>query len=98
MLQPNTSCREVVRHVQALCRLNGWAPVAEGDSAYVQARLPSANGGARLRQPPTVSAAESRAERTCKYQEPVYDFLFLGNTQEKRPFSAFRSFRGLKIW
>ena len=24
--------------VQALCRLNGWAPIAEGDSAYVQAR------------------------------------------------------------
>lgn len=38
MLQPNTSCREVVRQVQALCRLNGWAPIAEGDSAYIQAR------------------------------------------------------------
>jgi len=38
MLQPNTSCREVVRQVQALCRLHGWGPVAEGDSAYVQAR------------------------------------------------------------
>ena len=38
VLQPKTSCREVVRQVQALCRLNGWAPVAEGDSAYVQAR------------------------------------------------------------
>ena len=38
MLQPQTSCREVVRQVQALCRLNGWAPIAEGDSAYVQAR------------------------------------------------------------
>src|SRR6266568_3246147 len=39
MLQPNTSCREVVRQVQALCRLNGWGAVGEGDSAYVQARL-----------------------------------------------------------
>jgi hypothetical protein len=38
MLQPKTSCREVVRQVQALCRLNGLAPVADGDSAYVQAR------------------------------------------------------------
>src|ERR1019366_6528381 len=38
MLQPQTSCREVVRQVQALCRLNGWGPVAGGDSAYVQAR------------------------------------------------------------
>lgn len=38
MLQPNTSCREVVRQVQALFRLNGWGPVDPGDSAYVQAR------------------------------------------------------------
>ena len=38
MLQPKTVCREVVRQVQALCRLNGWAPIAEGDSAYIQAR------------------------------------------------------------
>ena len=39
MLQPQTACREVVRQVQALCRLNGWAPIAKGDSAYIQARL-----------------------------------------------------------
>ena len=38
MVQPRTSCREVVRQVQALCRLHGWEPVNEGDSAYVQAR------------------------------------------------------------
>lgn len=38
ILNPQTSCREVVRHVQALCRLQGRAPIAEGDSAYVQAR------------------------------------------------------------
>jgi hypothetical protein len=38
MLRPKTSCREVVRQVQALCRLNGWQPVAQGDSAYIQAR------------------------------------------------------------
>jgi len=38
VLKPDTSCREVVRQVQALCRLNGWQPVAEGDSAYIQAR------------------------------------------------------------
>jgi hypothetical protein len=38
MLQPKTSCREVVRQVQALCRLHGQRPVDEGDSAYVQAR------------------------------------------------------------
>src|SRR5271170_2611878 len=38
MLNPKTSCREVVRQVQALLRLHGLGPVAEGDSAYVQAR------------------------------------------------------------
>jgi hypothetical protein len=38
MLQPKTSCREVVRQVQALFRLQGLRPVDEGDSAYVQAR------------------------------------------------------------
>lgn len=39
LLKPQTSCREVVRHVQALWRLHGQGPVDEGDSAYVQARL-----------------------------------------------------------
>src|SRR5438874_9653549 len=39
MLKPNTSCREVVRQVQALFRLRGRGLVDEGDSGYVQARL-----------------------------------------------------------
>jgi hypothetical protein len=38
MLKPKTSCREVVRQVQALLRLSGRSPSAEGDSAYIQAR------------------------------------------------------------
>jgi Transposase DDE domain len=38
MLKPKTSCREVVRQVQALLRLNGHGLIDEGDSAYVQAR------------------------------------------------------------
>jgi hypothetical protein len=38
MLKPKTSCREVVRHVQALFRLHGRGLIDEGDSAYVQAR------------------------------------------------------------
>lgn len=38
MLKPETSCREVVRQVQALFRLNGRGLIDEGDSAYVQAR------------------------------------------------------------
>ena len=39
VLSPQTSCREVVRHVQALLRLLGRTPVEESNSAYVQARL-----------------------------------------------------------
>src|SRR6266508_1589655 len=38
LLNPKTSCREVVRQVQALLRLQGRGQVDEGDSAYVQAR------------------------------------------------------------
>jgi hypothetical protein len=38
LLKPKTSCREVVRQVQARWRLQGRAPVDESDSAYVQAR------------------------------------------------------------
>src|SRR2546422_11066772 len=38
MLKPKTSCREVVRQVQTLFRLNNRGLVDEGDSAYVQAR------------------------------------------------------------
>ena len=38
MLKPRTSCREVVRQVQALFRLLGRGAIDEGDSAYVQAR------------------------------------------------------------
>lgn len=39
MLQPRTACREVVRQVQALLRLNGGGAIDDSDSAYVQARL-----------------------------------------------------------
>jgi hypothetical protein len=39
MLKARTSCREVVRQVQALFRLAGRGSIDEGDSAYVQARL-----------------------------------------------------------
>jgi hypothetical protein len=39
LLNPGTACREVVRQVQALCRLQGKAPPDEGTSAYIQARL-----------------------------------------------------------
>lgn len=38
MLKPKTSCRDVVRAVQALFQSRGWGTVDEGTSAYVQAR------------------------------------------------------------
>lgn len=38
LLHPGTACREVVRQVQALCRLQGRPPVDECTSAYIQAR------------------------------------------------------------
>jgi len=38
MLKPQTACREVVRHVQTLFRMEGRGRVDEGDSAYIQAR------------------------------------------------------------
>ena len=39
LLKPKTSCREVVRQVQALFQLHDQGRVDDGDSAYVQARL-----------------------------------------------------------
>ena len=38
LLKPNTSCRDVVRAVQALFQAQGWSPVDENSSAYTQAR------------------------------------------------------------
>ena len=38
-LTPNTSCRQVVRQVQALCKLFGGPQVSEEDGAYCRARL-----------------------------------------------------------
>jgi hypothetical protein len=59
MLKPKTSCREVVRQVQALLRLHNRAPVEESDSAYIQARqrLP------RERLEKALSATAQAAER-----------------------------------
>jgi hypothetical protein len=62
MLKPNTSCREVVRQVQALWRLAGRTPIDEGDSAYVQARqrLPRQRLEKALRA--TAQSADQRAD------------------------------------
>jgi hypothetical protein len=64
MLQPKTSCREVVRQVQALSRLHGKGPGEEGDSAYVQARqrLP------RERLEKALSATAQAADRRAAGQ------------------------------
>jgi hypothetical protein len=61
MLKPRTSCREVVRQVQALFRLQGLGSVDEGDSAYVQARqrLPRERLDKALQA--TAQAADRRA-------------------------------------
>ena len=61
MLNPRTSCREVVRHVQALGRSLGRVPVDEGTSAYVQARqrLPEERMDKIMQA--TAIAADSRA-------------------------------------
>ncbi len=60
MLKPRTACREVVRQVQALLRLQGQAPIDPDDSAYVQARqrLPKAKMRAALR-----AIAQAAAQR-----------------------------------
>lgn len=59
LLKPETSCREVVRQVQALLRLHGRPPVDGGDSAYIQARqrLP------RQRLAQALSATAQAADR-----------------------------------
>jgi hypothetical protein len=61
MLKPNTSCREVVRQVQSLLRLQGLAPVDESDSAYVQARQRLPKERLQKALAATAEAADRRA-------------------------------------
>lgn len=65
MLKPGTACREVVRHVQALLRLQNRPPIEEDNSAYVQARqrLPLERMEAALKA--TAQAADLRASPSC---------------------------------
>jgi hypothetical protein len=69
MLKPRTSCREVVRQVQALFSLHGQSSVSEGDSAYVQARqrLPRERLEKALRA--SADAADRRAGATSGLQQ-----------------------------
>jgi len=61
LLNPHTACREVVRQVQALFRLQGLRPPDDNTSAYVQARqrLPQERLEGMLEA--TATAAEQRA-------------------------------------
>lgn len=61
LLNPHTSCREVVRQVQTLFRLHGRGPVDEGDSAYVQARLRLPRQRLQQALSATAQAADGRA-------------------------------------
>jgi len=61
LLKPHTSCREVVRQVQALFRLHGQGPVDEGDSGYVQARLRLPRARMDQALDSTAQVAEARA-------------------------------------
>ena len=61
VLKPKTSCREVVRQVQALFRLAGRGLIDEGDSAYVQARLRLPKERLEKALTATAQAADRRA-------------------------------------
>jgi hypothetical protein len=68
MLKPRTSCREVVRQVQALFRLQGLGPVDEGDSAYVQARQRLPRERLEKALSATAQAADCRVEGSAQLQ------------------------------
>jgi hypothetical protein len=68
LLKPKTSCREVVRQVQALFRLHGQGPVDEGDSACVQARLRLPQERLEKALIATAQAADRRAGRAGQLQ------------------------------
>jgi len=61
LFKPKTSCREVVRQVQALFRLRGRGHVDEGDSAYIQARLRLPKERLEKALSATAKAADRRA-------------------------------------
>jgi hypothetical protein len=72
LLKPKTSCREVVRQVQALFRLQGRGHVDEGDSAYIQARLRLPKERLEKALAATAQAADRRAGPSGQlYGRPV---------------------------
>ena len=72
ILKPNTSCREVVRQVQALFTLKGWGKVDESSGAYCLARqrLPTETLATILKA--TAATADQRAgQSSCLAGRPV---------------------------
>jgi|SRR6266480_1216006 len=68
LLNPGTSCREVTRQVQGLLRLCGRAPLDEGDSAYIQARLRLPKEQLQKALSTTARAADGRIGPTQRLQ------------------------------
>ena len=68
LLKPRTSCREVVRQVQALFRLHDKGPVDAGDSAYVQARQRLPRERLEKALTATAQAADRRVGRNARLQ------------------------------
>jgi hypothetical protein len=68
LLNPGTSCREVTRHVQALLRLCGRAPLNDGDSAYIQARSRLPKERLEKALSATARAADDRVQPTALLQ------------------------------
>src|SRR5262245_34420737 len=68
LLKPHTACREVVRQVQALCRLKGLRPVGESDSAYIQARKRLPRERLEKALVATAEAAERRVSSRASLQ------------------------------
>ena len=67
-LNPGTSCREVVRQLQALFRLEGGPQLSEEDGAYCRAR-------ARLPLPPFSKALSATAQTADRLAPPMDDLL-----------------------
>lgn len=68
MLKPRTACREVVRQVQALRTLHGLPPIAEDDSAYIQARLRLPRERLEKAIPATAQTADRRVGPSVQLQ------------------------------
>jgi hypothetical protein len=81
VLSPNTSCRQVVRQVQALCRLHHRSVPDEGDSAYIQARqrLPRERLEQALRH--TADAADQRVGAGGQLQGRPVKVVDVSSTQ-----------------